>query len=98
MKETHIFSLHFAMFSLPTVRAGTLILESARFVNTKTAVLTVIAVSRRDRTMRQTVFALFAREAAITITEVFRIVQSSQLACSMVGALVLAGLVGKKKC
>ncbi len=93
---THIFSLHFAVFSLPAVRAVTLVLESARFVNTNAAVETVIAITPRDRTMRQLSVALFASEAAMTFAEVIRLVQSSQLASSLVGALVVAGLVGKK--
>ncbi len=97
MRITHIFSLHFAVFSLPSVRAVTLVLESARFVNTNAAILTVIAVPPRDGTMRQAVFALFTREAAMTFAEVFRLVQSGQLAGSLVGALVLAGLIGEKK-
>ncbi len=52
----------------------------------------MIAVPLRDRAMRQAVFALFTREAAVTFAEVFRLVQSSQLACYLVGALVQAGL------
>ncbi len=88
--------MHLTVFSLPSVRAVTLVLESARFVNTNATILTVIAVPPRDGTMRETVFTLFTREAAMTFAEVFRLVQTSQLAGSLVGALVLAGLVGKK--
>ncbi len=56
----------------------------------------MIAVPPRNRTMRQAVFGLYTREATMTLAEVIRLVQSSQLVCSLIGALVLAGLIGKK--
>ncbi len=56
----------------------------------------MIAVPPRIRPMRQAVFALYTREVTMTFAEVIRLVQSGQLACYLVGALVLAGLIDKK--